>query len=712
MSTKIYVICRHIPGAALPAFINMLRQARPGIDFVVFDARALDQAAAQLSATLVKTMAGCAAVIVLVDPSFFDGRLPETVAAEIETAIELCLPIMPVLLEGAQWPQNEDVEPALQHLAQMQSVPFARSRLDIELPPILQAIDDVAAASRSAAAEYDRRLDSPEGDVPPTAAAAPGTPAREAASKDVFGDTLREQASHEYGWPPATGSPPAPAQAERDAEYRRRMDSPAGAVPPSIGAAPIRDEVITGAPSTLVPPTREGDRHPLNGALSAKEMFGARLGGESGGEHASDGPMFSMAGEPDDVAVVEIRKRHAPAVARPARKSETAKPRSYPDVAAASPEPTAMPARPPVMQAPPSAHYPMPPPPERAARSSGGRGLAVFGIFAAILVMLPLLSQRGRDGLGQTFETLLAALGVKLNAFSLLAIFKRKPQELPKLVSATNPIVDNVDCSVFAPPAAPPGSTIMVQVFLHIPEQAERAAFQAKLIDDTTTAKGVKSLATPIARGARVDISLDVADAQLTDDPVQSLTWCGEPAFVQFLLRLPQAADGMSIFPKIRISVDGGLVGCIAFRVGIAREAAGTQSVPSGESARRYKHAFLSYATADRKEVLKRAQVLKAAGVSFFQDILSLDPGDRWEKEIFKNIDTCDLFLLFWSKSARDSAYVLKEAEYALALQLSSGGDAPDIVPVIIEGPPVIVPPPSLSAIHFNDTISYLVAAS
>ena len=132
------------------------------------------------------------------------------------------------------------------------------------------------------------------------------------------------------------------------------------------------------------------------------------------------------------------------------------------------------------------------------------------------------------------------------------------------------------------------------------------------------------------------------------------------------------------------------------------------QSVPQGTSARRYNHAFLSYASPDRKEVLKRAQILEAAGVSFFQDTLKLDPGTRWEKAIYKNIDTCDLFLLFWSKAALESEWVIKEAEYALKRQ--GDGDVPDIVPVILEAPPL--PPASLAAIHFNDLIHYLIAAN
>ncbi len=51
---------------------------------------------------------------------------------------------------------------------------------------------------------------------------------------------------------------------------------------------------------------------------------------------------------------------------------------------------------------------------------------------------------------------------------------------------------------------------------------------------------------------------------------------------------------------------------------------------------------------------------------------------------------------------------MIKEAEYALKRQ--GVGDMPDIVPVILENPPL--PPPSLAAIHFSDRIHYLIAAN
>ena len=78
--------------------------------------------------------------------------------------------------------------------------------------------------------------------------------------------------------------------------------------------------------------------------------------------------------------------------------------------------------------------------------------------------------------------------------------------------------------------------------------------------------------------------------------------------------------------------------------------------------------------------MLKRAQGLRAGRIDFFQDLLSLDPGDQWAARLYQEIDRCDLFLLFWSSNAKQSQWVMKEVEYALARRKSSGG-IPDITP-------------------------------
>ncbi len=282
-----------------------------------------------------------------------------------------------------------------------------------------------------------------------------------------------------------------------------------------------------------------------------------------------------------------------------------------------------------------------------------------------------------------------------------------RPGARAENAQSADSVEEVVECSVFGPPAAPPGGTVLIQVFLHLSDQAERASFLATTMDSSAKLKGTKSLDLPLKRGARVEIAL-VANGLTVDEPVQSVVWRGEPAYCQFLATVPAGTSGQSFFPVVRVSVDGKLIGPIKFRLSSDATASSPTSEPLGDHAGPYKYAFVSYATKDRKEVLKRVQMLEVMKTKFFQDILSLDPGDRWEKKLYENIDRCDLFLLFWSKAAKESQWVIKEAEYALTHQQKNPQSEPDLVPVVLEQN--VLPPPSLSAFHFNDRVQYLIS--
>ncbi len=129
--------------------------------------------------------------------------------------------------------------------------------------------------------------------------------------------------------------------------------------------------------------------------------------------------------------------------------------------------------------------------------------------------------------------------------------------------------------------------------------------------------------------------------------------------------------------------------------------------VPLGDEAKRYSQAFLSYAMKDLNEVMKRVQMLARCHISFFQDILSLEPGERWERKLYEHIDDCDVFMLFWSNASKESKWVRQEYEYALKRKGADDSTPPEIVPILLEGPPIPLPPPELSHIHFNDRLLY-----
>jgi hypothetical protein len=284
-------------------------------------------------------------------------------------------------------------------------------------------------------------------------------------------------------------------------------------------------------------------------------------------------------------------------------------------------------------------------------------------------------------------------------------------QEPPPQPTVTNK--DLVDCSVFSPPAVACGDMFLVQVFVHLPQQAEIVQQNALQFDPDAERLGVRSLGIPIERGTELTFYLSIPKLEV-DEPIQQLLWNGRADWVQFGVTVPSNLTQKTIIGTLTVSQNSIPIGHLKFKLSIIPAASSNSIEPKlvGEAAHLYRKAFVSYSSKDRKEVLKRVQGLAVTGIEVFQDVLNLEPGDRWEKELYRHIDECDLFLLFWSTAAKESPWVLKEALYALERQGKDGLNPPEIIPVIIEGPPLVSPPDELQHLHFNDKLLYLIALS
>jgi serine/threonine protein kinase len=270
------------------------------------------------------------------------------------------------------------------------------------------------------------------------------------------------------------------------------------------------------------------------------------------------------------------------------------------------------------------------------------------------------------------------------------------------------PARDRVDCTVFAPPTVPREASFLVQVFVHTPDQADAASRQAKECDADTQRRAFKSLATQLERGTVLCIHLSIAGAQV-EPPVQQLTWWGtRPETAQFEVRVPPDTKQRGLLGTVLVSRDGVPLGHIKFKLAIAGGPA-PEAVPVGHAVRLYQQAFISYASKDRPEVLKRVQMLARLRIKYFQDVFDLEPGQRWESELYRHIDESDLFLLFWSSAARQSEWVRRELRYALQRKGADDEAPPEVLPVVIEGPPPPPPPEELTHLHFDDYLLYLM---
>ena len=272
---------------------------------------------------------------------------------------------------------------------------------------------------------------------------------------------------------------------------------------------------------------------------------------------------------------------------------------------------------------------------------------------------------------------------------------------------------DTVKCSLFAPEVVGRGDTILVEVFAHLPADDEKVKLLAGGYDNPTKLRASKLLAGEVDRGARLEFSFLMMEA-LVDEPTQGLVWRGLPDLVQFVVQIPDTHPIGRSVGRVIVSQDTVPLGHLKFIIDVRAAAADSEwrlpSPPATYSWSSYRRAFISYASADRTEVLKRVQMLDRISVDFFHDLLSLDPGERWERALYRKIDESDVLFLFWSTAAKQSEWVMREVRYAIARQ---GGDEfapPEIVPIIIEGPPPAEPPAELRHLHFNDKFMYFIA--
>jgi hypothetical protein len=277
-------------------------------------------------------------------------------------------------------------------------------------------------------------------------------------------------------------------------------------------------------------------------------------------------------------------------------------------------------------------------------------------------------------------------------------------------------VTDELHCTVFAPFAAAPGMGFIVQAFAHLAEQTTALAEMAKETDREATRRGFKRLGE-VERGQELGFHLEMPGLNI-DEPSQSIVWRGEIESVQFGVVVPAEFPLRArINCKLTVSLYSVPLGHIRFAFDIAPTLAAAEPegdatpLNSFDSLVKYRQAFISYASEDRAEVLKRVQMLSILKIEYFQDLLSLKPGDRWAKMLYRHIDESDVFLLFWSAAANESEWVAKEVQYALQRKSGNDESPPEIIPVILQGPPEVPPPSYLPEYHFNDPFAYFIKA-
>jgi hypothetical protein len=268
----------------------------------------------------------------------------------------------------------------------------------------------------------------------------------------------------------------------------------------------------------------------------------------------------------------------------------------------------------------------------------------------------------------------------------------------------------DADVTVFAPQGGRPLSVIIVQVVIHTPEREDEARRRTQTVDSTSQKLASTPLTIQLRMGDKIKVTLE-CDGALNSAPRQFTKWNGRLVSVNFTLKLPNEPEPLTLISKVRVFVNAVPAADVIFKINVVPTSDKLERSVAPTEVRAYRKPFLSYAHEDRVQVLRAAQVIGALKMEFFQDVLKITPGERWERRLYLEIERCDVFLLFWSRHAKASRWVVREAEYALQISKNVFGQPIEIVPILLDGPPPPVPPLSLREIQFYDPIKCVIFA-
>ena len=253
---------------------------------------------------------------------------------------------------------------------------------------------------------------------------------------------------------------------------------------------------------------------------------------------------------------------------------------------------------------------------------------------------------------------------------------------------------------VAAPRQAAPGSSFNARFVAYVAAAKQLAENHLKDLGDAGDRIVTDVSPDREARwrvGAPITVRLTGEHVRFT--PVErSFEWDGRENLVSFAVTVDADAPRTKLQLCFHVLLDG--LGIAFIPLGLAVGDDSTETGMHETTAHAPSSAFASYSSKDTEVVTRSLSTLAhwAPTLDIFQDCLDLTPNEAFKPQLEVQIGKRDVFLLFWSRHARDSKWVLWEFETARAKR---GMDA--ILPMPLEDPTLAPPPPGFEDKHLRD---------
>lgn len=252
--------------------------------------------------------------------------------------------------------------------------------------------------------------------------------------------------------------------------------------------------------------------------------------------------------------------------------------------------------------------------------------------------------------------------------------------------AAPSPLPHSAQFHAWAPPAMSPGSTVAVDVWVALPEQATQVAARASLAHDVAAASPMADAVTPF-----VTLQLRI-DGLLPSPSTQRLAWIGRPDRVRFAVAVPLRARPGAHAARVRLTVGGLPIGELSFVLEVVPGAPPATTLKDTQAVRHMlQSAYAAYASAERDEVLACVQALQqvAPGLEVFVDAPVLRTNEQWRERIEREAGRRERLFLFWSSAAAESPWV----DFEWRLMMRRRG--PGAIDAVLLEPPRLAPLPA-----------------
>lgn len=238
----------------------------------------------------------------------------------------------------------------------------------------------------------------------------------------------------------------------------------------------------------------------------------------------------------------------------------------------------------------------------------------------------------------------------------------RKRKFLSRLFKKKH-VIDEVYSSVFSPGEVNRAAHMVVQVYLHLPEETEKVQTLAQEADKNAKRRDYTPLSILLKKGDMVEVLLSIYGETLLMSEKKSAIWMGSFTKCAFVFYVSKDLDIEELCCMAMLTVNGVPAGEMRFITKVVEK---PRQLNPEVFSKQYQKIFISYAHQDEPKVEQMARAYKAQGVDYFFDRHYLQPGDIFPIKIQEFIDSADLFILCWSAHAANSDYMELERKRAL----------------------------------------------